>query len=447
MDHTGFKRQEEDEGESSQLPFTALRVHTSILDSDASEILIPEDILLPVDTSSLTINSVGGPRLDQIRKGMLVCKQRQRQQLQESKQQVGDETPEYHQRRLSIRVEQGEAEVHLYTKETTPSTYTTTSTTASERDSFNYTGSAQSSHRIAVVLQESPANKHQVIKDLGKKAKARLDEERRKRPEIVRLDNLLPPPPPPGTGKRKRVSLVQKTQADAPGEFPSSSTSTSNAKKSRVVKHSGQKQAPKSASASLLSSSRGVDTWMEDVSPILKWYSKDRSSSSSGRRSGCRSTVVRLHGIPVGCTAEQIRRYFSGLDPERIFLVPSNDVYIDNLDGVAPPRRQTGRRRMGGQPQEDPLPQVERYPNTFRAFVKFASSPTAALARERSGEPVMLQQHHQLNQEDHPVGKHGASNSFSTVKGATIAVTQLSKSTASILLNAMVSLYDWPLEQ
>jgi hypothetical protein len=416
--------------------------HTECKPQEEVEILIPEDILLPVDTSSLTTNSFGGPRLDQIREGMLVCKQGQRHQLQESEQRVGDETPECHQQRLSIRLEQGAAEVHVYTKDTTYTSTTTTYTSTSERDSFNYAGSTESSQRIGVVLQEAPDNKHQVIKDLGKKAKARLDEERKKRPEIVRLDNLLPPPPPPGTGKRKRVSLVQTTQDDASVGFPSSSTS--KAKKSRVVKHSGQKQAPKLASASSLSSSRGVDTWTEDVSPILEWYSKDRCSNSSrssiGGRSGGRSTVVRLHGIPVDCTADQIRRYFSGLDPERVFLVPTNDVYIDNLDGIAPARRPTGRRRMGGPPQEDPVPQVERYPNTFRAFVKFASSATAALARERSGEPVMLQDQQQQNQEDDPSGKEGASSSFSTIKGATIAVTQLRKGMASVLHNAMVSL-------
>jgi len=121
-----------------------------------------------------------------------------------------------------------------------------------------------------------------------------------------------------------------------------------------------------------------------------------------------KSNVIQLHGLPIGTTTAPIRRFFSGLDPRRIMILLPNNKRRNNVPDLdarhdIPPRKTAGLR-------------VERYDSTnllLRVLVKFESAPTAALAVQRSGEIMQLQQ--------------------DKAQGAAVAVTQLNKAKATFL--------------
>ena len=187
------------------------------------------------------------------------------------------------------------------------------------------------------------------LKDLGRKARERLEEERRKRREIVRLqqdpiENISEAPKldfshairkqrgKPHVAKRKHVrKLIESTEPNAK-----------------------------------------VDTWTPDVTHVSLCSDAERSS------------VVRLHGLPKSVKPESIRSFFSGLDVERIFVLLSNETCIPEWD-----EREHYDEML-----------VTRYESSFRVYVKFVSSPVADMARARSQEFLYV------DQEDNRVGVH-----------------------------------------
>jgi hypothetical protein len=228
------------------------------------------------------------------------------------------------------------------------------------------------------------------LKELGKTARARFEDVRMKRREIVRIDTL----PPEETNKAASNKQRKKNVAHS-NKLKSTETHTRPATKRRKRDQTDPR----------------IDSWLPDVSH-MPTCTKDN-----------RSTVVQLHGLPTGCTVEQIRRFFTGLEPERIFFLPKNETCIPSLD--ASNRRLATINNRG----HAATAVVDRHGNQFRVFTKFASSPTAALATERSGEAITLPEHSSIS----------CSSSSSSFTGATIAVTPLVKRTASRLLGTMVS--------
>jgi hypothetical protein len=246
-----------------------------------------------------------------------------------------------------------------------------TSLKGSERQSGSTTKSSQQK-----AFQSQPAAKH-VIKDLGNKARARLEEEKSKRSEIKRLDAA----PTEVTHKKRSVSTAFRTK---PASLVRPKRNLPRAPQPRRSAHQRRK----------------VEEWTPDTSQI-----------PALPKELC-STIVKLHGLPVGCTLEQIKTFFTGLQPEHIFMVLRNKAFIPELDA------------SNRSAPED------RYDRKYlRVFAKYASGPAAALATERSGETILV-----ANATDDDDDEEDGT---SVRKSYSIGVTQVTKE-AALVLSALV---------
>lgn len=214
-----------------------------------------------------------------------------------------------------------------------------------------------------------------LVKNLGQKARARLEQERSKRREILRVD-ILPP------AKRQTFTAKHSALVDAANLEAIKKVGTAPKKRRRSLNKIDNAV-----------DNRNVDRWMPGIAHIPLPTSKEN-----------RSSVVQMHGLPVGTTTAHIRRFFSGLDPIRILILPnSNQVAnLHDLDARDDIPRKAGLK-------------VDRYEHGLRILVKFDSSPTAALAAQRSGEVMQVTES----------------------KGASIAVTQLLKNTATYFVKKL----------
>ena len=216
----------------------------------------------------------------------------------------------------------------------------------------------------------------QFLKEFGNKARARLDEEKSKRPEIKML-NSAP----------TKESREKKSNANSFIFKQTAKTASARVKRKR-------KSVPRQSSKQ-----RGkADEWSPDVSHI----------SVPSKES--RSTLVKLHGLPFGCSLDHIKAFFAGLQPERILILLTNRADIPELDPFM------------DAPSVDKILQ-DRYENYLRVFVKFESGPAAALASERSGETITMR----CDSED------PSSTGMETRKSFSIGVTQISKGFATVL--------------
>lgn len=219
------------------------------------------------------------------------------------------------------------------------------------------------------------------VKNLGRKARARLDEERNKRPEIVRCEvSTDPRAQNVGEAATTRLEpLVPKTKRKATGCSL------------------GRKQQSRSTSTKFATILTNVDSWVPDTSALPR-CSRDT-----------RSNVVLLHGLPIGTTPQQLLRFFSGLNPERVFLLPECRIQLKELDADC--------KHNGGDNMF-----IERNSFFLRVGVKFHAAPTAELAAKRSGEILSL------SEKDRDEGRPA---------GAAIAVVQIAKQVAAFLLRHM----------
>lgn len=206
-----------------------------------------------------------------------------------------------------------------------------------------------------------------VVKSLGRKARKRLEEEKSKRSEIVRLNE----------------TVIQPTTERRTNAFDDAIIKPSNYTKKR-------KRVNVKKSAVI---DKNVDRWTPDLSHLYTVSDKESLSK-----------YVQVHGIPVKTLPGQLQTFFQGLDPRRIVLLPPQPDESDGqstltsffLDANDQQPRKVGVR-------------VRRYPSKkLRAWVEFDSSKTATLATLRSGEILTV------SSEEGPVG-------------ASIAVTQLPK--------------------
>jgi hypothetical protein len=221
------------------------------------------------------------------------------------------------------------------------------------------------------------------VKDLGRKARARLQEGRDNRPEIVRLEAA---PSEKGTAKKAGSFFRSPLARNIARKKPTEKVATLKKRKRRTPK------------PSRTAVDKDVDRWIPDIHGLQICSRENRSN------------VVRLHGLPEGTTPELVRRFFSGLDPQRIFILPSNPIYIPEWDA----NHGNIRKKAGTR--------VERYDADFRVYVKFHAAPTAELAAGRSGEIIFL-----TDNEDGDESHTGAS----------IGVTQIVKTTATYLIRHM----------
>jgi len=194
------------------------------------------------------------------------------------------------------------------------------------------------------------------VKEIGRKARIRLEEEKSKRKEIVRLDGDIAPPEGarvPKTASKFSKAIKQSSKAHVP-------------KKTKPPARKRRKTAIPSAKNKDMD--RNVDTWSPSTDGLF-YYNLSK---------GEKSTIVRLHGLPIGTKVDSIRKFFTGLSPDRVFVLLSNDVVIAGFDCVA--RRELERTKKV----------VERHEPTFRVFAKFKSATSADIAIGRSGEVMSV---------------------------------------------------------
>lgn len=215
------------------------------------------------------------------------------------------------------------------------------------------------------------------VKALGRKAREALEEEQRKRREIVRLER-----DPEDTGSDHRESGIAFAEAIRKQRpRPSSALKRKHTENfSDAFSHAATGQ---------------TDPWAPDVSHVTQCADGERSS------------FVRLHGLPKGVKPDSIRRFFSGLDVERIFILIPNETRIREWDERKHPSEML----------------VERHESSFRVYVKFVSSPTADIALARSEEYLYADE----SDEEKKIGVH-------------IGMTKVPKSTANYLQHNLVIL-------
>ena len=230
-------------------------------------------------------------------------------------------------------------------------------------------------------------DKHSIdLKRIGEKTRRlyKIEQENKKRKEIVRLDEDILPPIEVGMGIEKPLKQQQQPVAQKKTVKPPTR------KRRRIV-------------------DPNIDGWFPDTDDLIR-----RAVTKDDR-----SSIVRLHGLPVGVKPEHIRKFFQGLDPSLIFVLPSNetiiggwDVHYDSSNIIA----KAGRNKM-----------IDRCSNVFRVFVKFQSALVADAAIERSGEWIGLNKE---NATKH-IGQDGG------MKGAAISVSPVPKRIASYLQKNM----------
>ena len=248
------------------------------------------------------------------------------------------------------------------------------------------------------------------VRNLGRKARERREVGISKRSAIVRLEAE----PAVEPKKRKSFSLltassVHKKKPARPRKRSVPSKRNSNAGKSNASPGKKQ-QLSKSGNSEV-----DVDTRTPDISHLT--YNPNQENVSN---------TVRIHGLPVATKRGDLIRFFAGLNPKHIFMLPHNNIPILEWDAVATSDDDDDDSDDNDSDNDSNAGsgRVKRHPNSFRVFVRFDSAPVASLAAQRSGEEIYM-------------GK-ASDNNETRRQGASIAVSQVPKATAKYLFQNMV---------
>jgi hypothetical protein len=258
--------------------------------------------------------------------------------------------------------------------------YQRTSSSNSGMIKLNKVGTTKHQYNINTKpkLDTSTSN----LKRIGAQTRKLLDEERRKRKEIVRLENDVAPLPP---------EILHK---EAPPTIKRDGPTNDTQKKTKTKKHRVKRKR----------NDPTIDPYMPNVEHLI--------ANAIGKED--RSNILRLHGLPVGVRRDDIRKLFHGLDPT-VFVLPSFNGHIEGWDAL----------------DSDAKKNVMRHPETFRVYAKFQSVLVADAAIERVGESIGFDV--QLN------GCDGG------MTGAAISLSPVSRHVASFLLKHLVSIALWVL--
>jgi|AntRauTorckE5430_2_1112549.scaffolds.fasta_scaffold04848_2 hypothetical protein len=195
------------------------------------------------------------------------------------------------------------------------------------------------------------------VKEIGRKARIRLEEEKSKRKEIVVLDGKVAP---------ERTDAKTKTASKFSKAIKQSSKVP---KKTRPPPPRKRRKTTASSSPKNVGIDKSIDTWSPSTDGVL-YYNLSK---------GDKSSMVRLHGLPIGTKVDHVRKFFTGLSPDRVFILLSADTIIPGFD--------CGTEREGGRKKNKV---VKRHAPSFRVIVKFKSAPTADIAIGRSGEVMSV---------------------------------------------------------
>ncbi|KAL7555050.1 hypothetical protein ACHAWF_018644 [Thalassiosira exigua] len=184
---------------------------------------------------------------------------------------------------------------------------------------------------------------------------SRLEEERRKRKEIVTKLACLAPNRRAGPGPRRsargRRRPGRRTEARRGGKT-APQTGRGEAKGKPGPKPGSRKQKRRVVPPD-------VDGWSPDVHHLLLQETEKDD----------RSNAVRIHVLPLYAMPEKVRKFFHGLNPSSISVLSSSQ--IPAWDARYDPRE--GK--------------VERHRADFCVYARFAWAPVADVAMERSEEP------------------------------------------------------------
>mmetsp|Transcript_9619 Transcript_9619/g.26962 ORF Transcript_9619/g.26962 Transcript_9619/m.26962 type:complete len:581 (-) Transcript_9619:895-2637(-) len=226
------------------------------------------------------------------------------------------------------------------------------------------------------------------VREAGRKARVRLEEERSKRKEIRRIDD----------DAEGQDLLIQKNPGAAGTNVEAHKKSKGRGNKGILWMEPARKKRrrPTKAAASAVETTTKEDGQSETI--VDPWLPNSSSVNVEGR-----SNLVRVHGLPYGCKPEEIRRFFTGLNSVKVFVLASYHHHIDGWDCIGTDElfvaaTSKGKKRQRGSSRR---PIVKRYAANFRVFVQFESTPGADQALKRSGETIMTSNGIVLAEKDH----------------------------------------------
>ncbi len=211
--------------------------------------------------------------------------------------------------------------------------------------------------------KRSPQNSEERRKAIGKRTRELLDMERRRRKEIVRID-----------GGDLDLDLGKRSSSSRSSFSKSVMKQTSKRRKTSTTRLTGPTSTT-SYKNSKTSSQSNADQWFPETEHLLRSYKLLPNDQ--------KSNVVRLYGLPIGVRIEHVLKFFAGLSPQRIFVLPTLDETIQDFD-LSDDSYDENRRKTVSSPKH----YVKRHSNHFRVFVKFQSYPIADSALSRSGEVI-----------------------------------------------------------
>ena len=219
------------------------------------------------------------------------------------------------------------------------------------------------------------------VREAGRKARMRLAEERSKRKEIRRIDD-------DAEGQDLLMQKVPREAAGTSGDAHKKSKGTSNNNGRILWTEPARKKRrrPTNAATSAIETTTQGDGQSDTI--VDPWLPDSSSVDFEGR-----SNLVRVHGLPYGCKPEEIRRFFTGLNFVKVFVLASYHHHIDGWDCIDAEEllvaaASKGKKRQKGSSRR-PTRIVKRYSSNFRVFVQFESTPGADQALKRSGETIM----------------------------------------------------------
>jgi hypothetical protein len=296
-------------------------------------------------------------------------------------------------------------------------------------------------------------NKDELIQDLGRKARERLQNERRKRREIRRMpeDDTSAAAAAAAVAVAKLPSAATNPESKPNDIIVATDLSSIKGRNSALIDAVNVEAAAKKLLTKSIAKKRPrpstntggkgnnddtttkekstIDRWIPDISHIQQPLSRDEKSN-----------MVQLHGTPIGTTTQQIRKLFSGLDITRMMVLLPTPVHIlttrfMELDAdYDTPARKCGLL-------------VERYAHPqhcIRIFVQFPSISIATLAVQRSGEVLYLQQQPTIttdadgnNERDDDGSSNSTMPSRCITVGAAIAITHVTKRMATSMVRRL----------
>jgi hypothetical protein len=265
--------------------------------------------------------------------------------------------------------------------------------------------------------------KEERVKKIGRKTRERLNEEKNKRKEIVCIDAITVDPKTNNNNKNK------KNENELSLSAPAKKSKRKTRRKKRTTATTTTTNIDSNAQ------NKNIDSWMPNVSNIPNTLTATTTTTcpnntynNNQEEEEKTSNVVRIHGLPIGVAIDDIRKFFTGLSPQRIFVLPFYNKYIDGFDAMDYNVNSNDIGRKIGKNNKRAIVLLKRYPNTMRVFVRFKSHYIARNAVLRSGEAIYIKN------DEHD--SHDASN-VDKEKGASIVITPISKRTAIYIQNNM----------